>query len=147
MPTTKLPGYEGMAWGQDPDGQLVTWVPGMVAQPGMTGTAWRLYPKTCLVLHTHMQPTGKTEMVQFHVGIHFAKQSPTQRPVMMRIGSRSIDIKPGDSHYVATDEYVVPVDLDVHSIFPHAHSICREARVRADLPDGSTKPLDLDQRL
>jgi Tfp pilus assembly protein PilF len=146
----RKPGYEGMAWGQDPDGQLVTWVPGMVAQPGMTGTAWRLYPRTCLVLHTHMQPTGKMEIVQFQVGIHFANQSPTQRPVMMRIGSRNIDIAPGDSHYVATDEYVVPVDLDIHSIFPHAHSLCREARVDAVLPDGTTKPLiwikDFDEK-
>jgi hypothetical protein len=146
----RLPGYEGMAWGQDPEGQLVTWVPGMVAQPAMTGTAWRLYPRTSLVLHTHMQPTGKMETVQFKVGLHFAKQSPTQRPVMMRIGSRNIDIKPGDSHYVATDEYVVPVDLDIHSIFPHAHSLCREARVDAVVPDGSTKPLiwikDFDEK-
>lgn len=146
----RMPGYEGMAWGQDPDGQLIKWVPGMVAQPGMTGAAWRLYPRTCLVLHTHMQPTGKPETVQFQVGIHFAKQSPMQRPVMMRIGSRSIDIKPGESHYVAKDEYVVPVDLDIHSIFPHAHSLCREARVDAVLPDGSTKPLiwikDFDEK-
>jgi Tfp pilus assembly protein PilF/mono/diheme cytochrome c family protein len=146
----RLPGYEGMAWGQDPDGQLVTWIPGMVAQPGMTGAAWRLYPRTSLVLHTHMQLTGKPETVQFQVGIHYAKQSPTQRPVMMRIGSRDIDIKPGDSHYVAADEYVVPVDLDIHSIFPHAHSLCRDTRVDAILPDGSTKPLiwikDFDEK-
>jgi Tfp pilus assembly protein PilF len=146
----RLPGYEGMAWGQDPDGQLVTWVPGMAAQPPMTGTAWRLYPRTSLVLHTHMQPTGKVETVQFHVGIHFANGSPTQRPVMMRLGSRDIDIKPGDAHYVATDEYTVPVDLDIHSIFPHAHSLCRETRVDALLPDGTTKPLiwikDFDEK-
>ena len=137
----RKPGYEGMAWGQDPDGQLVTWVPGMVAHPGMPGSAWRMYPKTCLVLHTHMQPTGKTEVVQFQVGIHFAKQPPTLKPVMMRIGSRDIDIPPGTQRYVATDAYTLPVDLDVHSIFPHAHSICREVVVRAELPDGTAKPL------
>ncbi len=146
----RLPGYEGMAWGQDPDGQLVTWVPGMVAQPGVPGAAWRLYPRTCLVLHTHMQPTGKTEIVQFHVGIRFAKQAPSERPVMMRIGSRNIDIPAGESHYVATDEYVVPVDLNVHSIFPHAHSLCRETRVDVVLRDGSIKPLiwikDFDEK-
>ena len=145
-----LPGYEGMAWGQDPDGQLVTWVPGMVAHPGVPGAAWRLYPRTCLVLHTHMQPTGKKETLQFHVGIHFAKQAPTRQPVMMRIGSRNIDIRAGDPQYVSTDEYVTPVDLDVHSIFPHAHSLCREMRVEAELPDGSTKPLvwikDFDEK-
>lgn len=146
----QLPGYEGMAWGQDPDGQLVTWVPGMVAHPAISGTAWRLYPRTCLVLHTHMQPTGKTESIQFQVGVYFAKQAPSQRPVMMRIGSRNIDIRPGDPKYVATDVYALPVDVDVHSILPHAHSLCREARVDAELPDGSTKPLiwikDFDEK-
>ena len=136
-----MPGYEGMAWGQDPDGQLVTWVPGMVAHRGAPGSAWRLYPKTCLVLHTHMQPTGKNETVQFRVGIHFAKEPPTLRPVILRIGSRDIDIPAGESHYVAADEYVVPVDLDVRSIFPHAHSLCREVDVEATLPDGTQKPL------
>jgi tetratricopeptide (TPR) repeat protein len=144
------PGYEGMAWGQDPDGQLVTWVPGMVAHPAITGSAWRLYPRTCLVLHTHMQPTGKPETVQFHVGIHFAKQPPTERPVMMRIGSRDIDIRAGDANYVATDVFAVPADLDLHSIFPHAHSLCREARVDAELPDATTSTLiwikDFDEK-
>jgi Tfp pilus assembly protein PilF/mono/diheme cytochrome c family protein len=137
----KLPGYEGMAWGQDPDGQLVTWVPGMVAHPGVPGSAWRIYPKTCLVLHAHMQPTGKTEVVQFHVGIHFAKEPPKLKPVMMRVGSRDIDIPAGSGRFVANDVYVLPVDLDVYSVFPHAHSICREAAVRAELPDGTVKPL------
>ena len=136
-----MPGYEGMAWGQDPDGQLVTWVPGMIAHRGAPGSAWRLYPKTCLVLHTHMQPTGKSETVQFRVGVHFAKEPPTLRPVVLRIGSRNIDIPAGDSHYVAADEYVVPVDLDVRSIFPHAHSLCREVDVEATLPDGSQQSL------
>lgn len=136
-----LPGYEGMAWGQDPDGQLVTWVPGMLPHRGAPGTAWRLYPKTSLVLHTHMQTTGKPETVQFKIGIHFAKDAPTVQPAILRIGSRNIDIAAGDAHYVVADEYVVPVDLDARSIFPHAHSLCRQMKVTATLPDGSTKPL------
>ena len=48
------PGYPGMAWGQDPDGQLVIWAPGMVATPATPGVAWRLYPKTTPgVAHAH----------------------------------------------------------------------------------------------
>jgi tetratricopeptide (TPR) repeat protein len=144
------PGYEGMAWGQDPDGQLVTWVPGVVAHAAAPGAAWRLYPKTCLVLHTHMQVTGKPETVQFHIGVHFAKQAPTLRPVILRVGSRDIDIKAGDANYVVTDEFVAPVDLDVRSIFPHAHSVCRTVSVEAHLPDGSKRRLisikDFDER-
>lgn len=135
------PGYEGMAWGQDPDGQLVTWVPGMVPHRAAAGSAWRLYPKTGVVLHTHMQPTGKTEEVHFQIGVHFAKQSPTLRPVILRIGSRDIDIPAGEAKLEVRDEFVVPVDLDVRSIFPHAHSICRAVDVEAVLPDGSKKPM------
>jgi tetratricopeptide (TPR) repeat protein len=135
------PGYAGMAWAQDPEGQLVIWAPGMVATPGTPGIAWRLYPNSCLVLHTHMQPSGKPETVKFRIGIHFAKQAPVQHPVMLRIGSCAIDIPPGDKHYTITDEYVLPIDVDVQTVFPHAHSLCQEVRVTATLPDGSSKPL------
>lgn len=136
-----LPGYEGMAWSQDPEGQLVIWVPGMVAPRSVPDSAWRLYPKTCLVLHTHMQPTGKPESVQFRIGIRFAEKAPTMRPVVLRTGSRNIDIPASDAHFVAADEYIVPVDLSVRSIFPHAHSLCRTVNVEAELPNGDKKSL------
>lgn len=135
------PGYAGMAWGQDPDGQLVIWAPGMVATPGIPGVAWRLQPKTCLVLHTHMQPSGKPEVVKFQIGIHFAKEPPTQFPALLRVGSCDIDIPEGAKHHIVKDEYILPIDVDVQTIFPHAHSLCREVHVVAELPDGASKPL------
>lgn len=135
------PGYAGMAWGQDPDGQLVTWAPGMTATRGTPGTAWRLHPNTNLVLHTHMQPSGKQETVRFRIGFHFVDESPDLRPAILRIGSRDIDIPAGESHFVVEDEYRLPIDVDAHYIFPHAHSLCREMRVEAELPDGTRRPL------
>jgi tetratricopeptide (TPR) repeat protein len=135
------PGYPGMAWGQDPDGQLVIWAPGMVASPGTPGVAWRLYPHTCVVLHTHMQPSGKPEVVQFRIGIHFADEPPEQHPAMLRIGPCDIDIPAGAPRHTVTDTYVLPVDVDIQSIFPHAHSLCRELSVIGQRPDGSTEPL------
>jgi tetratricopeptide (TPR) repeat protein len=137
----KEPGYAGMAWGQDPDGQLVIWAPGLIATPGTPGVAWRLHPSTCLVLHTHMQPSGKPEVVTFRVGIHFAKDPPDQHPAILRIGSCDIDIPAGARHHTVTDQYVLPVDVDVHTIFPHAHSLCRDLQVVAERPDGSQEPL------
>ena len=66
------------------------------------------------------------------------------------VGSRNIDIPAGDAHCVVSDEYVVPTDLDLRSIFPHAHSLCRQMKVDATLPDGTTKPLveikDFDEK-
>ncbi len=135
------PGYFGMAWAQDPEGQLVVWAPGMIASPGTPGIAWRLYPNTCLVLHTHMQPSGKLETVKFRIGIHFAAEPPTQHPAMLRIGSCAIDIPAGEQHHAVTDEYTLPIDVDVQTIFPHAHSLCQEVHVTAELPDGSSKSL------
>src|SRR5262245_56981383 len=131
------PGYPGMAWAQDPDGQLVVWAPGMTAVAGRPGVAWRLFPKSYLVLHTHMQPSGKPEIVKFQIGIHFAKEAPTEHPVMMRVGSCDIDIPAGAAHHEVRDEYILPIDVDVHTVFPHAHSLCREMSLVAARPDGS----------
>lgn len=135
------PGYAGMAWAQDPDGQLVIWAPGIIATPGTPGIAWRLFPNTCLVLHTHMQPSGKPETVKFRIGIHFADEPPRQHPAMLRIGACDIDIPAGVKHHVVMDQYVLPIDVDVQTIFPHAHSLCQEVHVVAELPDGTRKPL------
>jgi tetratricopeptide (TPR) repeat protein len=137
----KQPGYAGMAWAQDPDGQLVIWAPGMVAAPGTPGVAWRLFPNTCLVLHTHMQPSGKSEVMKFRIGLHFAKESPLVHPVMLRIGSCDIDIPAGAKHHVASDQYVLPIDVDVATIFPHAHSLCQQIHVVGELSNGSRQDL------
>jgi tetratricopeptide (TPR) repeat protein len=135
------PGYAGMAWGQDPDGQLVTWAPGMVAHAAASDSAWRLQPNACLVLHTHMQPSGKKESVRFRVGIHFAKEPPREFPVMLRIGSRDIDIPAGKAEHVVDDEFTLPIDVRLRLIFPHAHSLCQKVFVEAALPNGERKPL------
>jgi tetratricopeptide (TPR) repeat protein len=135
------PGYTGMAWGQDPDGQLVIWAPGMVATPGTPGVAWRMFPRTSLVLHTHMQPSGKPEVVKFRIGIRFAKDSPQQHSAILRIGSCDIDIPAGVRQHTVQDQYTLPIDVDVHTIFPHAHSLCRELHVVAERPDGSREPM------
>jgi tetratricopeptide (TPR) repeat protein len=137
----EAPGYDGMAWAQDPEGQLVIWAPGLTAHAGTPGVAWRLLPNTCLVLHTHMQPTGKPETVKFQIGIHFAKEAPTENPVMLRVGSCEIDIPAGAAHHTVTDEYVLPIDIDLHNIFPHAHSLCSTVHVVAVYSDGSQRPL------
>ena len=141
------PGYDGMAWGEDPDGQLVIWAPGMVARRGTPGAAWRVQPKTCLVLHTHLQPSGKTETMQFRIGLHFADKPPTVRPVILRIGSRDIDIPAGEARHTVVNEYELPVAIDVHSIFPHAHSLCKEVRVHAEAARRHAATADLDQAL
>jgi tetratricopeptide (TPR) repeat protein len=60
---------------------------------------------------------------------------------MLRLGSQSIDIPPGSTHYLVSDRYVLPVDVEVVAVQPHAHNLAREVRATAHLPDGSLRPL------
>jgi tetratricopeptide (TPR) repeat protein len=135
------PGFAGMAWGQDPDGQLVIWAPGMTGAAPIPGSAWRLMPQSTLVLHAHLQPSGKPESASFRVGIRFAKGPPERHPVILRVGSCDIDIPAGATRHVVEDDFTCPVDLDVYSIFPHAHSLCQSLDVTAIRPDGKSEPL------
>jgi tetratricopeptide (TPR) repeat protein len=135
------PGYEGMAWGKDPPGQLMTWTPGMTADVGESGVAWRLESGSRLVLHTHLQPSGKDEEVRFRVGFYFVDAAPTVHPQMLRIGSRDIDIPADATEHTVRDVYELPIDADVNYVFPHAHKLCRTIRLEAQLPDGSTRTL------
>ena len=60
-------------------------------------------------------------------------------PAMLRLGRQDIDISAGERRYTVTDSYVLPVDIEVQAIQPHAHYRAREIRGVATLPDGSTK--------
>ncbi len=52
-----------------------------------------------------------------------------------------MDIAAGESHHVVTGEYKVPIDVDLHMIFPHAHSLCTALDAVAVRPDGTREPL------
>ncbi len=58
---------------------------------------------------------------------------------MVRLGSKTLDIPPGRKDYTITDTFVLPVDVDVLSVYPHAHYLARQMKGWATLPDGSTK--------
>ena len=60
---------------------------------------------------------------------------------MMRLSNQRIDIPAGDAHYVAGDSFVLPVDVDVLAVQPHAHYLAREVAGTATLPDGTTRTL------
>jgi hypothetical protein len=129
------PGYGGMLAGaaRTPEGHLVAWTPGKVPQGPIEGLAFRLEPGTDLVLQLHMIPTGKAEPIQATVGLHFAAAPPSRRAVALVLGSRDIDLAPGVLTTVEAS-YELPVDVDVLAVYPHAHLLGREMRIRATRP-------------
>jgi Flp pilus assembly protein TadD len=137
------PGYSGLILrsADYPEGHFLGWTPGQVAPLLPKSLAWNLAPHTDLVVEVHMQPSGKPEPVQPSVGLYFSDEPPTRTPAMLRLGRQNIDIPAGEAHYTITDSYVVPVDVEVRALQPHAHYRARDVRGEATLPDGTKKEL------
>ncbi|MXX37403.1 MAG: tetratricopeptide repeat protein [Gemmatimonadetes bacterium] len=132
------PGFDGMSFGEaeDADGHFLGWTQGKTPYPGSDSLAWRLDPSTDLLLQLHMLPTGKEESIEARVGLFFADAPPKRRPAMLRLGRKDIDIPAGASDHWIRDTYRLPVDVEVLTIYPHAHYLGREIRAYAELPDG-----------
>jgi hypothetical protein len=137
------PGYEGLIAhsAQYPDGYFLGWTPGQVAPLVPKDMAWRLGPHSDLVVELHMRPNGKTESVAPSIGLYFSDIAPTRTPLMLRLGRQSIDIPAGEKRYAIGDSFVLPVDVDVEAVQPHAHYRARDVRGDAALPDGRIVPL------
>ena len=137
------PGYEGMfaEGATNPDSRALGWTPGMTPVLEPPDMAWRLYRGSDLVLQLHMIRSGKPETIRPSVGLYFSTEPPTRPTIDFKLGSKTIDIPPGKSDYLVEDKYVLPVDVDVWTAYPHAHYLARDVRAFATLPDGSTKPL------
>ncbi len=137
------PGYDGLMprSAEYPDGHFLGWTPGQVAPLVSPDLAWRLDPGTDLVLQLHMQPSGAVERVQPSIGIYFSDTPPTRTPSILRLGSQGIDIAPGQANHVITDSYVLPVDVTLLAVQPHAHYRAKEIIGTATLPDGTSRSL------
>jgi mono/diheme cytochrome c family protein len=136
-------GFDGMDLGtaRDPDGHLLGWAPGRTPNPGSEDTSWALEPGMDVVVQLHMIPSGKPEPVDVRLGLYFAEQPPTRRLVTVVLGSRDIDIPPGEPRYEVVDTLRLPVDVEVTGILPHAHYIGKEMQAVAELPDGGERRL------
>ena len=135
------PGYDGMLVdaAHSPSGVFLGWTPGKTPLREAASTAWRLEPGTDVVINAHMLPTGEPEMVQFQIGFFFTDRPPTREPFMIRLGSEMIDIPAGQKDYPVSDTYVLPVDVEVRSVYPHAHYLAKDVKGFARLPDGTMR--------
>jgi tetratricopeptide (TPR) repeat protein len=135
------PGYDGPIApdAEYPDGHFLGWTPGQVPPLLPEDMCWRLEAGSDLLLQMHLRPTGKPEVVQSAVALFFSERPATRIPVMLRLSRQDIVIPAGERSHRVRDTYVVPVDIEVQAVQPHAHYLAREVRGFAELPDGSTR--------
>ena len=126
----------------DPDSHFLFWKPGTVASNEPDGMALRLDKGTDLVLNAHLQPSGKPETIQPSVGLYFTDKPATVYPMLLEMqNDGALDIPAGAKDFVVTDEFKLPIDVDLMGIYPHAHYLGKDILATAELPDGTKKTL------
>ncbi len=126
----------------DPDSHFLFWKPGTVPRAEPDGMSLRLDKDTDLVLNIHLQPSGKPEKIQPNLGLYFTDKPATLFPLLLQLeNDRQLDIPPGEKHFLVTDEFTLPIDVDLLAIYPHAHYLGKDLQALATLPDGSAKTL------
>jgi tetratricopeptide (TPR) repeat protein len=132
-------GYEGLTpfAARFPPGYFLGWTPGQLRPLASPDMAWRLEPDADMLLELHLMPGARPERVQSRIGFYFTDTAPTRQAATIRLGRQNLDIAAGVKNYVSRDSYVLPVDVEVYGVQPHAHYLAREIKGLATLPDGT----------
>lgn len=136
------PGYGGFGGPQiQTHGTLTSWFPGMTPRHLPRGYGRPVPKASDLVAEIHYVPTGKPEFDKSKIGLHFAPRSARQSVVEVQVGTKLINIPPGEERHHIRATYQLPVQTTLLDMVPHMHTLGREVKVWAKARDGSTKPL------
>src|SRR3984957_6913422 len=126
----------------DPDSHLLFWKPGTVPYVEPEGMALRLDKGTDLILNTHLQPSGKPEVIQPSIGLYFTPYAATKLPMLLQLeNDAKLDLPAGQKDFLVTDEFTLPIDVELMAIYPHAHYLGKDIQAFATLPDGTKTTL------
>ena len=122
----------------DPDSHFLFWKPGATPWEEPAGMSWRLNPGNDLILNVHLRPTGKPELIQPSVGFYFTGKPQTKYPMLLQLEhDGALDIPPGDRDFAVSDNFRLPLDVDLLAVYPHAHYLGKLLEGFATLPDGT----------
>ena len=126
----------------DPDSHFLFWKPGTPPYTYPDGMALRLDKATDLILNTHLQPSGKPEMIQPSIGLFFTNKPATMYPMLLQLeNDAQIDIPAGAKDFFVSDDFPLPIDVDLLAIYPHAHYLGKDIQALVKFPNGRTKTL------
>ena len=136
-------GFEGMEFGvaEIPTSPSILWSPGKAPTPPTRGLSWPVDSQTDVVLQMHLFPTGKPERIAPQLGLYFADQPPTRHAVSIMLEAADIDIPAGAADYAVDARITLPVEVQLLSVYPHAHYLGKAIECTATLPDGTETTL------
>lgn len=122
-------------------GSLGGYVPGAVARdyPDKTGT---LFPAgSTIEFQMHYTPTGKPATDASRLGIYLHEAPPEHVMQGTVFINPRIRIPAGADNHSETSERVIPEDVILYSMLPHAHFRGKASEFVAHYPDGSVEKL------
>lgn len=124
-----------------PSGFTPGYVPGATPRFFPDDQAIRLPKGTDFVLQMHYHPSGTEETDQTIVGLYFTDKKPKRNLGAVGLLCEAIDIPPGAKAHRVNDEFRLPVDYEVRSVWAHMHLIGKSVHVWAELPSGQRREL------
>jgi hypothetical protein len=133
------PGFGGIHTPKGTESPITyaSWQPGKAPRFYADDLAWAMETNTDLILQMHLQPIGKVESIVPEVAFYFTDKPGTAVAFKIPLNSYTIEIPAGVSNYVATDSFVLPIDVELRAVLPHAHYLCRKMKGYAELPNGT----------
>jgi mono/diheme cytochrome c family protein len=116
------------------------WAPGAIPLAKNEAYSRPVPAGSDLVVQIHYHPSGKPEPDQSSLGLSFSGPPSKGRTAVVMFNQR-INIAPGDGNYVVKASIVLPRDIELAGITPHAHWLAKDMKITASLPDGSVTPL------
>ncbi len=116
---------------------FASWQPGKTPRFYAADLAWPVETNTDLILQMHLQPIGKEERIDPEIAFYFTDQPGTAIAFKLPLDSYEINIPAGATNHLVSDSFVLPVNVEVRGVLPHAHYLCKQMRGYAELPNGA----------
>jgi len=124
----------------DFDSHFLFWKPGSAPWVEPDGLAWELDPGNDLVLNAHIMTMGMPMAVRPSIGLYFTDKPPTKFPLLIELEhDGALDIPADARDFTVSDNFRLPLDVDVLAIYPHAHYLGHLLEGYATLPNGERK--------
>lgn len=139
-----IPGFRGGGGGGAGGGsmgRIAGWAVGAVPALFPEGTSIEIPHGSDLVLTSHFHPTGKPEVERSRIALYLTDEAPTRNLItvdspFMFGALKDIKIPAGEANYHVREQFVVPTDVVLASIAPHAHYLAKTMDMTATFPDG-----------
>ncbi|MBM4014317.1 MAG: redoxin domain-containing protein [Planctomycetes bacterium] len=142
-----LSSTEGQLLGADTAG-LGGWAVGGMPRHLPQGLARKVPKGSDLVLQSHLHPSGKAEVEQTVLGLHFADSAPKrsmanlQLPPLFGVAA-GIDIPADEKAFKLRDHFELPVDAEAVMVGGHAHMLCQRMQLWVTPPGQERESLFL----